>query len=168
MGIHGKSFLAGTVFMLVIAVSAGWLWENNKLPGQATPAAPVKTSETAIPPDAVKITPLPTLRMIGGTDVAFKGKVTLRQAIAGRFAKNLVIVNFQAKGDHADKSMIRIVWENGEVETIAPGVTNRKFPLGKNAVEISVIGYSMQERPIFHDLPRPGSLTWEIRYEPVE
>ena len=54
------------------------------------------------------ITSLPTLRILSGNEVAFEGKTELRQAIAGRFAKNLTVVNFQAAGEHAEKSLIKI------------------------------------------------------------
>jgi hypothetical protein len=99
--------------------------------------------------------------------VPFSGKVTLPQAIAGRFAKNLTIVNFSAAGDRAEKSAIKIVWENGEVERITPGTQNKQFAPERRAVEITIEGYSVHERRIFKDSARPGTLTWEIRYEPV-
>ena len=35
--------------------------------------------QPAIPPDAITITPLPTLRIIRGNDVAFEGQTELKQ-----------------------------------------------------------------------------------------
>jgi hypothetical protein len=127
----------------------------------------VNQSAAAIPTDTVIIKPLPSLRRISGYQVPFSGKVTLPQAIAGRFAKNLTIVNFAAVGDRAEKSAIKIVWENGEVERITPGTQNKQFAPERRAVEITIEGYSVHERRLFKDSARPGTLTWEIRYEPV-
>ncbi|MDF2875107.1 MAG: hypothetical protein K0R22_1790 [Sporomusa sp.] len=116
----------------------------------------------------VTITPMPSLRIIHGIEVPFTGKIELRQAIAGRAARDISVVNFEATGENAEKSVIKIVWENGEIEKVSPGTKNKIFSADKRAVEIIVTGYSMHERRIFRDNSRKGTLTWEIRYEPVE
>lgn len=159
-----KNFIIGAVSMLVFIVGSYIMFTES---GKNIPTPPDNVKSTVIPSDAVVITPLPPLLIIRGTDVAFEGKVELRQAIAGRFAQGIVITNFQATGEHAEKSMIKIVWENGEVEKIYPGTKDKRFLSNKRAVEISILGYSMHERPIFKDSSRKGTLTWEIRYEPT-
>ncbi|BBB91968.1 MAG TPA: hypothetical protein PKA28_06175 [Methylomusa anaerophila] len=179
---HWKPFLGGAVVMLAVVagvylfLSKGNPWQPTFLKSetpfkQETPSMPEVSPNPAdinIPPDAVTITPLPSLRILQGDKVSFEGKKELRQVIAGRLAQGLVVVNFQATGEHAEKSAIRIVWENGEVEMIYPGTIDRKLMPEKRAKEITILGYSMNERRVFQDLPRKGSLTWEIRYQPVE
>jgi len=159
---HWRSFIAGVGLVLVLMVGAYLFFIGPKNASSPSPSEPV---ETAIPFDSVTITPL---RVIRGTEVPFEGRVELRQAIAGNFAKKMIIVNFQAAGEHADRSMIRIVWENGEVETVYPGTRDRVFPPEKRATQITIIGYSVHERRIFQDSNRKGNLTWEIHYEPME
>lgn len=159
---HWRSFTAGAMLVLVVMASGYIFFLEPKETSSHSSNEPI---ETAIPFDAVTITPL---RVIYGTKVPFEGKVQLRQAIAGNFAKKLIVVNFQAAGEHADKSKINIVWENGEVETIYPGTKDRIFPPEKRATQITVTGYSVHERPIFKDSNRKGNLTWEIHYEPME
>lgn len=160
-----KSFLIGAVFMLV-AVAAGYMVYTGA--GNSFTGPEKEITDTPVPSDRVTITPLPSLRIIHGIEVPFEGRIELRQAIAGRAARDVSVVSFQATGENADKSEIRIVWENGETETIRPGAQNTSFSPDKRAVEIIVIGYSMHERKIFKDSRRKGTLTWEIRYEPVE
>jgi hypothetical protein len=136
---------------------------------KSTTTLPVKpeTIQTTLP-DAVTITPLPSLRIIRGESVPFEGKAEFKQAIAGNFAQDISIINFQATGENPEKSFIKIVWENGEVEKLYPGTTNKKFSANRRASEITVNGYSVHERRIFKNSNRKGTLTWEIRYEPVE
>jgi hypothetical protein len=162
---HWRPFLLGAACMLIgVSVYFGFFNSERTLQQHAS-----KSLDITIPAaDAVTITPLKPLQFMRGDDVPFEGKVELRQVIVGRFAKNLDIVNFQATGEHAEKSVLRIVWENGEVEKIYPGTKGRKLLPEKRAKEITIIGYSMYERRIFKDSSRKGSLTWEIRYEPVE
>lgn len=159
-----KSFVAGALTMLVAGM-IGYLvftgMEKSAPPEQ-------KSADTTVPADIINITPLPPLLILSGTEVPFEGKVELRQAIAGKAAQNISIVNFQATGEQAQKSSISIVWENGEVETIYPGTKDKQFSPERRAVEISVTGYSMRERRIFQDSRRKGTLTWEIRYEPFQ
>lgn len=174
---HWRPFTIGAVFMLVLLVG-GYILFAGQVKSLITPPAKLTDtaysadkdalSDTAIPSDAVLIMPLPSLQVIRGNGVPFEGKTEFRQAIAGRFAQNIVIVNFQATGEHAEKSAIKIVWENGEVEKVFPGTRNRKFSTDKRAVEISVLGYSMHERHIFKDSSSKGTLSWEIHCEPVE
>jgi hypothetical protein len=160
---HWKSFIAGVLVVLVVSVGAYLFFVGSK--NTSSPSLIAPPVETAIPFDAVTITPL---RVISGNQVPFEGKVELRQAIAGNFAKKIIIVNFQASGEHADKSIVRIAWENGEVETVYPGTRDRVFPPEKRATQITIIGYSVHERRIFQDSNRKGNLTWEIHYEPME
>ncbi len=174
---HWRPFIIGAVFMFVF-MAGGYMFFVGQ--GKTSVPPPAKSgemagtadagiaSDTTIPSDAVTIIPLPSLQVIRGNEVPFEGKKEFRQAIAGRFAQNIVIANFQATGEHAEKSVIRIVWENGEVENIPPGTRNKKFSAGKRAVAISVLGYSMHERRIFRDSSSKGMLTWEIRCEPVD
>ena len=157
-----KSFVAGALTMLAAGMIAYLVFtgvEKGAVPEQ-------KSADIAVPADMINITPLPPLLILSGTEVPFEGKVELRQAIAGKAAQNISVVNFQATGEQAQKSSIRIVWENGEVETLYPGTKDKQFSPERRAVEISVIGYSMRERRIFQDSRRKGTLTWEIRYEP--
>lgn len=159
-----QSFVLGAVFMLLTVLAVNMVFPITEK--QISPeTARINTEELA---NRVTITPLPTLRIIRGNQVPFEGKVELRQAFAGRAGRDITIVNFQAAGEHADKSLIKIVWENGEVEKLPPGTVNKTFSPDRRAVEISVIGYSMHERPIFRDSSRKGTLTWEIRYEPID
>jgi hypothetical protein len=159
-----KFFALGALSMLVLIIAGYLIYTvaDKNLPDSSGPTEGVGNSNT------VTIMPLPSLRIIRGTEVPFEGKTELRQAIAGRAARNLVIVNFQATGEHADKSFIKIVWENGEMEKVYPGTPEKKFAEDRRAVEISVTGYSMHERQILRDSSRKGTLTWEIRYEPVD
>lgn len=159
-----KNFLIGAISMLIFVICSYMIFTGTDK-SINTPSD--NTKNTVIPSDTVVITPLPPLLIIRGTDVAFEGKVELRQAIAGRFAKSIVITDFQATGEHSEKSVIKIVWENGEVEKVYPGTKDKRFLSDKKAVEISIAGYSMHERPIFKDSSRKGILNWEIRYEPV-
>jgi hypothetical protein len=159
---HWKSFIAGVIVVFVLMAGAYSFFVGSKDTSSPSPSQPI---ETAIPFDAVTITPL---RVMRGTEVPFEGKVELRQAIAGNFAKKIIVDNFQATGEHADRSMLKIVWENGEVETIYPGTKDRVFPPEKRATQITISGYSVHERRIFKDSSRKGNLTWEIHYEPME
>lgn len=159
-----KSFAIGAFVMLVMVIAGYMLFSGTEKRTAIPEKSVVDTEDFA---NKVTITPLPALRIVRGTEVPFEGKIELRQAIAGQAAQDIAIVNFQATGEHADKSVIMIVWENGEVEKIYPGTKNKKFSPERRAVKISVMGYSMHERPIFRDASRKGTLTWEIRYEPV-
>ncbi len=159
-----QSFALGALSMLLVVVAVYMLFpvmEKKLHPENSM----ISNEELA---NKVTITPLPTLRIIRGNQVAFEGKVELRQALAGRAARDITIVNFQATGEHADKSVIKIVWENGEVEKVTPGATNKSFSPDRRAVEIVVMGYSMHEQRIFRDINRKGTLTWELRYEPID
>lgn len=157
-----KSFAAGAIIVFVLMAGTYLFLIGPKDTSSPSLSEPV---EMAIPFDAVMITPL---RAISGTEIPFEGKVELRQAIAGNFAKKIIVVNFQASGEHADRSILKIVWENGEVETIFPGTRDRVFPPEKRATQITISGYSVHERRVFQDSNRKGSLTWEIHYEPME
>jgi len=162
---HWKPFVIGAIMMLLLA-GVYMFFTTSPKNGIKSPALP--RADTAVRPDAVTITPLPTLRLIRGNEVPFEGKVELKQTIAGRFAQNVTIVSFQATGEQANKSILKIVWENGEEDKLAPGTLNRVFPPDKRAVDISINGYSVHERRLFKDSNRSGTLTWEIRYEPAE
>ncbi len=159
-----KFFALGALSMLVLMIAGYLIFTaiDKNLPDASGQTEGMGNSNT------VTITPLPSLRIIRGTEVSFEGKTELRQAIAGRAARNLTVVSFQATGEHADKSFIKIVWENGETDKVYPDTPEKKFAEDRRAVEISITGYSMHERRILRDSSRPGTLTWEIRYEPVE
>ncbi|MCC5466779.1 MULTISPECIES: hypothetical protein [Pelosinus] len=159
---HWRSFTAGAILVLLL-MTGSYLFSLG--PKETSSHSVTEQVEAAIPFDAVTITPL---RVIYGKEVPFEGKIELRQALAGKFAQKIIIVNFQASGEHADKSKINIVWENGEVETVYPGTKDRIFPPEKRAKQITVVGYSVRERRIFQDSNRKGNLSWEIHYEPVE
>ncbi|WP_237714758.1 MULTISPECIES: hypothetical protein [Pelosinus] len=159
---HWRSFTAGAMLVLLLMAGSDLFFIGQK---ETSSHSSMEQAETAIPYDAVTITPL---RVMYGKEVPFEGKAELRQAIAGKLAQKIIVVNFQASGEHADKSKINIVWENGEVETIYPGTKDRIFPPEKRAAQITVVGYSVRERRIFQDSNRKGNLSWEIHYEPVE
>jgi len=158
---YWKSFLCG------VAVAIAILGGVYALVAPAKESGKAPNSVTQIN-NAVVIKPLPTLRMVSGHEVPFTGKVSLKQAIDGKFAKNVTIVNFAATGVNAEKSAIKILWENGEIDRIPPGTQNKQFAPERRAVEIAIEGYSVKERKIFRDSARPGTLTWEIRYQPVD
>ena len=160
-----KHFIIGALSMLILLASGYLLFSNNGIKLNQPPTKPVNPT---IPSDAVIIKSLPPLIILRGTDVAFEGKAEFKQTISGRFAQNIVITNFQATGSNADKSMIKIVWENGQIEKIYPGTKDKRILSNQRAVEISILGYSVYERKFFKDSSRKGSLTWEIRYEPVD
>lgn len=160
-----KSFALGAMSMLMVIV-AGYMVFSGVEKNYTAPENRVENPES--PANIITITPLPSLRIIRGSEVPFEGNIELRQAIAGKFAQNVAIVNFQAAGENAEKSVIRIVWENGEIEKIYPGTQDKKFAPERRASAISILGYSMHERRIFGNSSRKGTLTWEIRYEPVE
>lgn len=158
---HWRSFTIGAMVVFVLmGVYLFFIGVPDSLQSSPSPIV-----ETPIPFDAVKITPL---RVIRGTEVPFEGKVELKQVIAGKFAQKINVVNFQAKGEHAEKSKLIILWENGEMETIYPGTRDRVLPPERRAAQITVVGYSVRERHIFRDSNRKGYLTWEIHYEPTE
>ncbi|CUH96512.1 putative membrane protein [Propionispora sp. 2/2-37] len=171
MRLHWKSFTAGSLMMFVLFY--GLFLYPGHFPGQSTAGLPPATEQSANAngpdiPNAVTVIPLPSLRILSGNHVAFEGTAAFTQSLNGRFAKNLSIIAFEADGEHADKSMIKIVWENGETDMIPPGSKNKTFAPERRAISITVVGYSMHERRIFKDSSRPGTLTWEIHYEPVE
>lgn len=168
---HWKSFIAGSLVML--ALLCGLFWYQNHFPRQAATAPPPAAEQSgrqsaADIPNPVTVIPLPALRILSGNQVAFEGTAAFTQSLNGRFGKNLSVIAFDANGEHADKSMIKIVWENGETDIVAPGTRNKVFAPERRAVSITVVGYSMHERRIFKNSSRPGTLTWEIHYEPVE
>lgn len=160
-----KPYILGAVAMFVLLSG---LYLFFIAPKQSPLHSLPNSIQSSIPTDAVTITPLPTLRIIRGDKVAFEGQTELKQTIGGIFAQELTIVNFQATGENSDKSYIKIVWENGEIEKLYPGTTNKKFAADRRAAEITVAGYSVHERRLFKNSNRPGTLTWEIRYDPVE
>ncbi|MEG6586616.1 hypothetical protein [Dendrosporobacter sp. 1207_IL3150] len=162
---HWKPYIVGAFTMFIVLIGFYVFFVDPK---ESTMHSSPKSIQANIPSDSVTITPLPTLRIIRGERVPFEGKVELKQAIAGLFAQDLVVVNFQVTGENSEKSFIKIVWENGEVEKLYPGTTNKIFSPSRRAVEITVVGYSIHERRLFKDSNRKGTLTWEIRYDPVE
>lgn len=154
-----KPFLAGVVTAVLLAAvwyyATGGQWFQSRQP-------------SSYPPGTVSIKALPPILTSRGIDVPFEGKKEITLPISGKLAQGLVIVNFQATGENANKSAIKIYWEDGAVEIIPPGTTNRVFQPDRRAKQIVIAAYSMYERRILHDLARKGTLNWEIRYEPVE
>jgi hypothetical protein len=147
-------FLGVTVALLIIA---GYiLVGRNSQPHQAP-----------IPPGTVVIQELPPLITLVGTEVPFEGKVELPQPLAGSLAAELTVVRFYASGENANKSVIKLVWEDGSIELIPAGTVNLKLAPDRRAKQISIVGYCMNERRVFKDQPRKGQLTWEIRYSPA-
>ncbi len=132
------------------------------------PASAAADKPFIVPPGAVTIKTLPPLLTLRGDAVPFQGKTELVQKLAGRAAAEIVVVAFAAGGENAHKSAIRITWEDGAVETIPPGARNLIFAPQRRAKSIAVLGYSFHERRVFKDIPKKGTLTWEIRYAPVE
>lgn len=165
---HVKSFAVGALLTLAL-VSGLWGLQQRQTAGPSVQPPAVETTPSQVAtPKIMTVTPLPTLRILYGQSVPFEGSAAFPQAIADRFAQNLHIVSFQATGEHAEKSLIKIVWENGQTDTVSPGTVNLVFPPGRRAVEITVTGYSMHERKLFKDSRRPGTLSWEIQYEAGE
>ncbi|MBP2645087.1 MAG: hypothetical protein H6Q75_527 [Firmicutes bacterium] len=121
-----------------------------------------------IPPGTVAIKELPTLHNLGGDKVAFSGKKKLPLNFVGCFAREIEIANFEAVGENAEKSYIQIKWEDGKIEKVPPGTKGLHFSPERRAKEIMVVGYCMHEKPIFRDVPREGTLSWQIRYVSVE
>lgn len=171
-----KPFILGVVCALLLGATILFGIDHRALvtkldisqsgaPGIST--EPGKLTYPPLSPDAVKIQPLPPLLVLTGT-VKFEGKKELPQKISGNFAKNIIIVNFTATGENADKSMIKVVWMDGSVDMIPPGISNFPLTAGKFAKQIIIVGYSMHERKIFKDSAQPGILEWEIRYEAVD
>ncbi|MBP2650420.1 MAG: hypothetical protein H6Q74_1245 [Firmicutes bacterium] len=120
-----------------------------------------------IPSDTVNIKVLPPRMTLSGKKVVFSGKKTIPQTFVDQLAQEIEIVNFEAEGENAKKSAIKIVWEDGGVDMVSPGTKTLRFSPARRAKEISIIGYSMHEHKIFRDSPQPGTLSWEIRYVAV-
>lgn len=121
-----------------------------------------------VPPGAVTIKTLPPLLTLRGEGVPFQGKTELAQKIAGRAAAEIVVVAFGASGENANKSTLRIVWEDGAVDTIPAGTRDLVLDPRRRAKSITVLGYCFHEQRIFKDVAKKGTLNWEIRYSPVE
>lgn len=151
-----KPFVYGVAVTLAIVAGVYFLGAGGNLP------------PTIVPPGTVTIQSLPPLLTLAGSGVPFEGKIEIPQPLAGQFARELVIVSFQATGENAHKSTVKIIWEDGSVDLIPAGISERKFAPERRAKQISIIGYCFHERRVFHDLPRKGILSWEIRYAPVE
>lgn len=117
--------------------------------------------------ESVTIMPLPHHLALSGVNVEFKGKQDIPLKLEGAYGRSLRIVSFQATGENAHKSRMKIVWKDGATEVIAPGVVDVRFAEDRLVKSIIISGYSMRERKIFKDSSRPGVLNWEIRYEPV-
>lgn len=161
----------------LLAALAVSLTACGRLGGGAPPVAadnPLAPAPAAadkpfiVPPGTVTIKNLPPLLTLRGDAVPFQGKTEIVQKLAGRAAAEIVVVAFAAGGENAHKSAIRITWEDGAVETVPPGARNLVFAPQRRAKSIAILGYSFHERRVFKDVPAKGTLTWEIRYAPVE
>lgn len=158
------AFLLGALCMLVLAGTL-YVWRLHMPPAAVTPD--VNTSTPSVPPGTVLIKPLEPLRILAGTDVPFRGKKEFPQVIAGKYACYLIVDNFQATGENANKSVIKITWEDGTTDVVPAGTVDRHFNPEKRAAQIVISGYSMHERKVFPDTSQPGTLTWRVLYEPV-
>ena len=119
-------------------------------------------------PGVVTIRVLPSLYVLRGQDVPFQGRVEIPLDIGGRLVREIVVVAVQAGGENAHKSSVRIVWEDGSVENIPAGAKDIVFPPQRRAKKITVHGYSFHEQRVFKDVPKKGTLFWEIRYAVAE
>ena len=161
----------GLGVLLTAGAAVFFFSQTGSLPA-ADPVAPgqsgAQAQRTDLRADSVTIRPLAPLRLVSGTNVPFEGRTELPQVIAGRYARGVDIIRFQATGENAHKSYVRVIWEDGTEERIPAGATDHRFAPDRRARQISIVGYSVHERRIFRDSGRKGSLTWEIRFEPVE
>lgn len=158
MAISWKPFFGGVAVTLLVLLG-GYFYISEYRP---------ERQKINVQPDTVIIKVLPPLLSLGGFEVPFEGKKEIPQPITGALAREVVVVNFQATGENAHRSAIKIIWEDGTIETVPPGTVNKQFSPEKRAKLISIKGYSMHEQRIFRDLARKGKLSWEIRYVPVE
>lgn len=154
-----KAFIGGVTVTLGLIAGAYLIWSEGGT--QQNPAI------MTVPPGTVIIKPLPPLLTLGGSVVPFEGKKEIPLPLAGQLARELVIVSFQAAGENSHRSAVKIVWEDGSVELVPAGISERKFAPERRARQISILGYSFHERRVLHDLPQKGTLSWEIRYAPV-
>lgn len=164
MSPYGKNFMIGAACTLLLVATTFKIFNA----GTTISLGPTETPTLVISPDTVVIDRLPSYKTVNGINVAFNGKEKYPQLVLGTLAKNIVITSFRAEGENAHKSSITITWEDGTIDKISAGVTNRSFPPEKRAKEILVSGYSAHERQLFHDTSKPGILNWEIIYEPIE
>lgn len=148
------AFLGGVMVALAV-VWAGYVYLGGE-PREATPQAPN--------PGAVTIRVLPSLYVLRAQDVPFQGRVEIPVDIGGKLAREIVVVAFQAGGENAHKSTVRVVWEDGSVETIPAGAKDIAFSPQRRAKKITIHGYSFHEQRVFKDMPKKGTLSWEIRY----
>jgi hypothetical protein len=153
-----KPFMGGVAVTLLILLGGYFYITKNHSEQQ----------QINVPPGTVIIKVLPPLLTLGGFEVPFEGKKEIPQTLASPLAKEVVVVNFQATGENAQKSVIKIVWEDGSIETVPPGTVNKRLSPEKRAKQISIVGYAMHERQIFRDSARKGTISWDIRYVPVE
>jgi len=159
-----KVFLMGVLCTLFLGFAIFKIFHFGTASDISTPMP----KGLVIAPDTVVIDRLPSYITLSGINVDFKGRGKFPQIISTRLAKNVLITSFRATGENAQKSSIKIIWEDGTSETVPAGISNRQFPPEKLAKEIIVFGYSVHERKVFHDTAEPGMLNWEILYEPVE
>lgn len=158
------AFLLGALCMLVLAGTL-YMWRLHMSPAAVTPD--VNTATPSVPPGTVLIKPLEPLHVLADTNRPFRGKKEFPLVIAGKYARYLIVANFQATGENAGKSVMEITWEDGTKDTVPAGTADRHFSPEKRAVKIVIFGYSMHERTIFPDTSQPGTLTWRVLYEPV-
>lgn len=159
-----KPFSYGAAVALVLSLAVyGWFGV-----GRGNADVPFQSAQASLVAEAVQIKVLPPLLRAAGEAVPFEGTVELPLKIAGDYAQELYIVSFAAQGENAHKSALKIVWADGSQEVIPAGARDIRFTPERRAKEISLVGYCMHERRIFKDLPRKGTMSWELRYAPVQ
>lgn len=158
---NSKPLLIAIILAALAVIPAGC----GQIAGEA-PAPPDKPY--VVPPGAVAIKVLPPLLTLRGDAVPFRGRTEITPKLAGSMATEIVLVSFSADGENAHKSAVRITWEDGAVQTIPAGAKNLVFPAQRRAKKIAILGYSFHELRVFKDVPQRGTLSWEIRYAPVE
>jgi hypothetical protein len=161
---HPRLLVCTILFAACIIALTACGQSGGELP---TPAS-LSAKPFVVPPDAVSIKPLPPLLTLHGDEVPFEGRTEIVQRLAGNAATEIVVVAFHAAGENANRSEIRIVWEDGGVETIPPGAKNLVLAPQRRARQIIVRGYSFHERRVFKDAAKKGTLSWVIRYAPAE
>lgn len=170
------AFLGGMMVALTV-VWAGYGYfaasrEDTAAPPGGVSALPAPLAAAEAPPvlspGSVTIKILPPLLTLRGQDVPFRGRAEFPQDLGGKLAGEIIVVSFGASGENAHKSVIKIAWEDGSVESIPAGAANLTLSPQRRARKISVQGYCFHEQRVFKDVAKKGALSWEIRYAAAE
>lgn len=165
LGVFVTLFVMGLLFLVSQAIFFQQTFSSstNDTKQQAE-KVDVASQYPPITQDAVRIKSLPPLHILRDSP-SFTGKKNFPQKIMGQYAQNIQIVSFNAQGENAHKSTLKILWEDGTTDIFYPGTTMSQLPSGKRAKAITISGYCVHERKILPDLSRTGKLDWEIYYE---